>query len=109
MPVPPPIPAASGIYPGAVSAAHPGPKKETARINLMPEPAAISLPRVNMKKTQPLRTGPVPTAAIAPMPLMVAPARARGGLDSIPQSFCWGLLAISAVTFLIQIWNYFVA
>jgi hypothetical protein len=26
--------------------------------------------------------------------------------DSVPRWFCWGLLAISALVFLIQIWNY---
>ena len=30
-------------------------------------------------------------------------------LDTIPRPLCWALLAISAVIFLIQIWNYVVS
>lgn len=56
----------------------PGPKKETARITILSKPAPVS----------------------------VTTSNAIDAFDSIPRSFCWGLLGISAFIFLIQIWNY---
>ncbi len=69
-------PAASENFAGV--SVQPGPKKETGRITILSKPAPVS----------------------------VAPSNATDSFDSIPRSFCWGLLGISALTFLIQIWNY---
>lgn len=109
-PLPPPTPAVSGIYPGAVSSVSSGPKKETARISLVPEPAAAPSGAVNMKKTQPLITAAPPIRAQQPMLRPTVHAANLGdALESVPLSLCWALVAVSALTFLIQIWNYFVA
>jgi hypothetical protein len=81
-----------------------GPKKETARINILPRPAAAPRPAVNMTKTQPLIMHPTGTTV---PPVIVATSKTSDPFDSIPRSFCWGLLGISAIIFLIQIWNYF--
>jgi hypothetical protein len=79
---PPPIPAASG------------PKRETVRIPLMPEPL-----RSAQKKTQPLIAMPdvVPQNA----PVAVAPVEKSSML------LYWMLLGISALILIIQIWTYF--
>jgi hypothetical protein len=69
-------PAASEYFGGAT--VQPTPKKETARITILSKPARVS----------------------------VAASNAIDAFDSIPRSFCWGLLGISALIFLIQIWNY---
>ena len=64
----------------------PGPRKETARLNLLPElSAAATLPSA---------------------PIMAATSNGLEAFDSIPRWFCWSLLGISALIFLIQIWNY---
>jgi hypothetical protein len=57
-----------------------GPKNDTARISFLPRPA----PEV-------MTSRPVPP------------------VDAIPRSLAWGLLGVSAVIFLIQIWNYVVS
>ena len=65
----------------------PHPKNETARITISPKlPAAADRPQI--------RPGSVSTSA------------AISAFDSIPRPFCWALLGISALIFLIQIWNY---
>jgi hypothetical protein len=71
----------------SASPLQPGPKKETARIRIriLPRPA------VNMTKTQPLLVRPLDP------------------FELIPRRFCWTLLGISALIFLIQIWNYVVS
>ena len=82
-----------------------GPKKETARISILPRPPVAPRPAVNMTKTQPLIMHP---SGIAPgAPVIVATSKASDAFDSIPRPFCWGLLGISALILLIQIWNYF--
>jgi hypothetical protein len=58
-----------------------------------------------MKETQPLITRPA-AAIVQPAPGIVATSNAIDAFDSIPRWFCWGLLGISALIFLIQIWNY---
>ncbi len=81
----------------------------------MPGQPAKPSPSVEMKKTQPLITMPepaprsVPAPRSAPLtaPLPVAPTSMATVIDAIPMSLCWGLLAASAVTLIIQIWNYF--
>jgi hypothetical protein len=80
---PPPIPGGSG------------PKRETVRIPLMPEPL-----RSAQKKTQPLIAMPevvVPQNA----PIAVAPAEKSSML------LYWMLVGISALILIIQIWTYF--
>jgi len=71
-----------------------GPKKETVRIPLVPEPL-----RSAQKKTQPLIAMPnvVPQNA----PIAVAPAEKSSML------LYWMLLGISALILIIQIWTYF--
>ncbi|HEX7516879.1 MAG TPA: hypothetical protein VF345_06300 [Chthoniobacterales bacterium] len=82
----------------------PGPKKETARITILPKPSPAPAPAVNMEKTQSLI--PRPAATIVQPSQVVATSNAIDAFDSIPKWFCWGLLGISALIFLIQIWNY---
>lgn len=101
------VAAAPAIYPG--SAAHAGPKKETARISILPQPSAPRAPTVKMTKTQPLMI--VPQAKVHNAPVTVAPVldpiAAASSFAAIPLPICWTILGISAVTLLIQIWNYF--
>jgi hypothetical protein len=65
----------------------------------MPDPTAKTVPSVQMKKTQPLIAMPdaVPkrtSIAVAPTEKNVTP-------------LCWGLLGVSAIILIIQIWTYF--
>ena len=97
-------------YPGSASQA--GPKKETARINILPEPARRSAPTVKMTKTQPLLAATPPrmqTIAAPSVPQVTHPSAeaATTMLDAVPLPVCWTIFGISAVTLLIQIWNYF--
>ena len=70
-------------------------------------------PPVKMAKTQPLMTAPEAKAPAAPV--KVAPAapiappapELERDVDAIPLPLVWAVFVISAVTFLIQIWNYF--
>src|SRR4051812_7984792 len=91
-----------------------GPKKETARITVLPDPPAKPLGAVQMKKTQPLSTMPEPAAPISqikvasaapivPTPVVVDTSAGEG----IPMPLCWGLLGVSAIVLIVQIWNYF--
>ena len=100
--------ATSGMFPPADAQtveAEPGPKKETARIKILPKPVVAAKPAVNMTKTQPLIMRPVGSAPASP--ITVVTSRPVHGLDLIPRSYCWGLLGISAFILLLQIWNYF--
>jgi hypothetical protein len=81
----------------------PGPKKETARITVLPDPPKVTGP-VQMKKTQPLISMPEKAAPV--MPVNVALRETKAVLDTIPVSLCWTLLGVSALVLLIQIWNY---
>src|ERR1044072_6665217 len=63
-----------------------GPKNETSRIPPQPERPA--------------------TAVVQTTSGTLLTSMASDASDSIPQWFCWGLLGISALIFLIQIWNY---
>lgn len=65
----------------------PSPKKETARISL--SSGALAQP-----------------AIVQSAPDLLATSTSVDGFDSIPRWFCWGLLGLSALIFLIQIWNY---
>ena len=71
-----------------------GPKRETVRIPLMPEPL-----RSAQKKTQPLIA--MPQATSQNPPIAVAPAEQ----SSMP--LYWMLLGVSALILIIQIWTYF--
>jgi hypothetical protein len=89
----------------SASSLQPGPKKETARILILPRPASAG-PSVNRTKTQPVL---VPLATtLQPAPVVVT-SRPLDRFELIPRSFCWTLLGISALIFLIQIWNYVVS
>lgn len=97
-PVPPMSPPVPSIRP------LPGPRKETARIAIIPE-AKSAPPTVKMSKTQPLITAPEPmteTASIA-----IEPESANETIESIPVPLCWALVGISALIFIIQVWTYF--
>lgn len=72
----------------------PGPKRETVRIPLMPEPL-----RSAQKKTQPLIA--MPQVAPQNPAIAVAPAEKSSML------LYWVLLGVSALILLIQIWTYF--
>ena len=71
----------------------PGPKRETVRIPLMPEPL-----RSAQKKTQPLIA--MPEVAPQNPPIAVAPAEKSSIL------LYWMLLGVSALILIIQIWTY---
>jgi hypothetical protein len=71
-----------------------GPKKETVRIPLMPEPL-----RSAQKKTQPLMA--MPNVIPQNPPIAVAPVEKR------PMLLYWTLLGMSALILIIQIWTYF--
>lgn len=79
------------------------PKKETARITVLPDPP--TKPAVEMKKTQPLiglpavKT-PTTTIAVTPTP------QPASQIDEIPMPLCWALLAASGAILILQIWNY---
>ena len=71
-----------------------GPKKETVRIPLVPEPL-----RSAQKKTQPLIA--MPNVVPQNSPIAVAPVEKSSML------LYWMLLGISALILIIQIWTYF--
>jgi hypothetical protein len=71
-----------------------GPKRETVRIPLMPEPL-----RSAQKKTQPLIA--MPNVVPQNPPIAVAPVEKKSML------VYWMLLAMSALILIIQIWTYF--
>ena len=91
---------------GTAPSVNRGPKKETARIAVLPRPTPAAAPAINMTKTQPLLIHPVGTTPVAPVVITSKPIAPR---DAIPRSLAWGLLAVSVVIFLIQIWNYVVS
>ena len=64
----------------------------------LPKPAGVSV--------QPGPTTQPAATSLQPAPVIAATPRAIDAFDSIPRSFCWGLLGISVLIFLIQIWNY---
>jgi hypothetical protein len=82
-----------------------GPKKETARISVSPNPPARPSRTVEMKKTQPLVTMPEPVSK--PTSVIVTASTIETMVEDVPMVFCWSLLAVSTVILLIQIWNYF--
>jgi hypothetical protein len=72
-----------------------GPKEETVRIPLVPEPL-----RSAQKKTQPLIA--LPNVVPQNPPIAVAPP-----VEKSSMLLYWMLLGISAVILIIQIWTYF--
>ncbi len=110
---PPPVPdspsplrAAAAVAPAPMTT-H-SPKKETARITVLPDPPAK--PVVEMKKTQPLIDlppveAPATKIIVTSQPQQV-PVEPVAKLDQIPMPLCWGLLAASAAILILQIWNY---
>src|ERR1700736_6498622 len=95
---PSPVRAATVAMPAPMTT--PAPKKETARITVLPD--SRPKPAVQMKKTQPLidlpAETPVTTVTLTPEPQL--------RIDQIPMPLCWTLLAVSATTLILQIWNY---
>jgi hypothetical protein len=92
------VPLSASVTPAPDSPSS-GPRKETVRIPLMPDPSSRPPPTVQMKKTQPLIAMPLTapqSAAIA-----VAPA------EKSASPLSWVLLGVSAVILIIQIWTYF--
>jgi len=85
------------------SAPPPGPKKETARISVLPDPPKPA-GSVQMKKTQPLISMPEAKAPVTPV--AVAPRAAEPVPEALPLALCWTLVGASALILLIQIWNY---
>lgn len=105
VPPPPPPPPTSGVpvsrpVPSPMPAV--GPKKETARITLLPDPPAPT--GVQMKKTQPLID--MPSMAPPPMTPVAVASEPTPVVSAIPMALCWGLLGVSAAILLIQILNY---
>ncbi len=98
-------PAAPHPMASSSAASSPGPKKETARIAVLPDPRPKASPTVQRKKTQPLITMPESTPPSAP--LTVATNDTSAIVDAIPIRLCWTLLGVSTVILIIQIWNYF--
>jgi len=83
----------------------PAPKKETARITVLPDPQPK--PAVEMKKTQPLIDLPAMETPATTVTLTSAPeSEPQPRIDQIPMPLCWGLLAASAAILILQIWNY---
>jgi hypothetical protein len=90
----------------------PEPKKETARI------ASPQMPEAS-RGLKVARLGPLGVAAspiVHPLPthparartpaIVAVPSNASDAFEFIPGWFCWGLLGISTLVFLIQVWNY---
>lgn len=95
--------AESSAVPAISAPSSPGPKKETARIAMMPERKSVT-PTVKMSKTQPLITAPEPTRQTAP--IFIEPENPTHLVETLPGPMCWGLLGISALVFIIQLWTY---
>jgi hypothetical protein len=87
-------PSAASMRPPAVPPSL-GPKKETVRIPVMPEPMTSA-----QKKTQPLMAMP---DTVVPQ----NPAIAMAPQEKSPMLLYWMLLGISALILIIQIWTYF--
>ena len=99
-----PLPAVSESQPSGSSER--GPKKETARISVLPRPAPVDKPAINMTKTQPLLIHPA--TGVQPAPVIIS-SKPLDPFELLPRSFCWALFGIAAFIFLIQIWNYVVS
>jgi hypothetical protein len=94
---------------GSASSVNRGPMKETARISILPRPAAVAPPTINMTKTQPLLIHPTGSAPVAPVVPVVITSKPVVRVDAIPRSLAWTVFGIAFMIFLIQIWNYVVS
>ena len=83
--------------------AHAGSGKETARIADSAMKATVRLGAIQAP-TAPARAG---IRATAPPAVEVATPALAGLADSVPIALCWGLLSVSALLLLIQLWSYF--
>jgi len=94
-PKPPAVsrPLSASVHPPPISPSS-GPKKETVRIPVTPDPL-----RSSQKKTQPLI--PMPNIVSQNPPIAVAP------VEKNSMRLYWLLLAMSALILIIQIWTYF--
>ena len=102
MDAPSPPRAATAAMPAPIP---PAPKKETARITVLPDPPAK--PAVQMKKTQPLIDLPAMEKPVAPVTVSVAPKpEPKAWVEQVPMPLCWALFALSAAVLILQIWNY---
>jgi hypothetical protein len=59
-----------------------------------------------MTKTQPLIKAPQDERPVASVKVSSAPS-VVSAIDAVPLPILWALLGVSALTFLIQLWNYF--
>jgi hypothetical protein len=81
------------------------PKKETARIAVLPDPPAK--PAVQMKKTQPLIDLPkIETPSTTTTVTPAAQSDTKTAIEQIPMPLCWALVGASAAILILQIWNY---
>ena len=98
-------PTASNPMASSSAASLPGPKKETARIAVLPDPRLTALPAVQMKKAQPLVA--MPEITLQTPALTVAMKDTSAMINASPKPLCWTLLGVSTVILIIQIWTYF--
>ena len=89
-------PAAAGLAPVTAKAA--SPKKETARIQLPPDPKPLPKATVKMTQTRPVVTGPA--ATVTPAPAVVNPVVVEESSPVLP--IAAAILALAAVG--IQLW-----
>jgi hypothetical protein len=83
------------------------PSSASPLLQPLPKPAPTPVPAINMTKTQQLPVHP-PASGIQPAPVIIT-SKPLAPLDAIPRPLCWAVLGISALIFLIQIWNYVVS
>lgn len=105
--VAPATPQRLGIPPPALDTADrasaAGPRKETARVAVTqdsPMKATVRLSNIQPSSAPPgggMRAAPLSVASPPPAALV----------ESVPATFCWALLGVSALTLLIQLWTYF--
>jgi len=110
----PPSPPSPAFSPKPPTASHPmasssadsaaEPKKETARIAVVPDPRPTALPAVQMKKTRPLVT--MPEITLQTPRLTLATKDTTAMVDASPMPLCWTLFGVSTVILIIQIWTY---
>ena len=110
-------PPASPLQAGASPTLRPLPKLSGPPLNLSEPPTSLfaaaasgdfadgSGGRGPRKETARL-PGLSAAAILRSAPIIAATSNGLDAFDSIPRWFCWSLLGLSALIFLIQIWNY---
>jgi hypothetical protein len=87
------------------------PKKETVRITLPPRPSKTpgvgGDSRETVRIKLPARPPSISFPARPGAPITILPKLDTSVIDSIPQSLCWALLALSAIVFIVQFLIYF--